>query len=374
MFDYIKYYLSPLIQAAACLGLYLGGHYVWIGIASFPILAVFDSLLPPDLATRKMKSRAWAYVPVWISTLLGPVMYVILAWSVFNNHLTSLQMLGAVLSCAWLSVVPVVPAAHELYHARGAIGRTVGRYAQMCFLDSTRMEAHVVGHHIDVATVDDTDTAARGETLYSFAPAAVVRSTIQAQMFDCAALEKRGFGRWSIRHKLWRAILAQIIFQSLLFWLGGWMAVALALTAMVIARFWVETFNYFQHYGQVRVIGSPIEKRHVWNHFGYLSRLVAFEITNHADHHLNSYQSYHELVPHRESIRMPSVFVCFLAALIPPVWFRWIIKPALKQWDNEYASAQERVLAAHQNRSAHWEDWFDPNLRSKRSTAGVTTA
>ena len=109
---------------------------------------------------------------------------------------------------------------------------------------------------------------------------------------------------------------------------------------------------------QVRVVGSPIEKRHVWNHFGTLSRLLGFEITNHADHHLNSYQAYYQLVPHRESIRMPSVFVCFFAALFPPIWFRWIIKPALKRWDLEFANADERQLAAEQNRRAGWEDWL----------------
>lgn len=371
MSDYAKYYLPPLIQVLACLGLYLGGDYVWIGIASFPALALLDSLLPPDLRTRKMKSKAWAYVPVWISTLLGPIMYVVLAWSLAHHDLTALQMLGAVLGCAWLSVVPIVPSAHELYHARGAIGRTVGRYAQICYLDATRMEAHVVGHHIDVGTIEDTDTAARGMTLYNFAPYAVVRSTIQAQMIECDSLEKRGFSRWSIRHKLWRAILAQILFQVLMYQIGGWKAVALALSAMVIARFWIETFNYFQHYGQVRVVGSPIEKRHVWNHFGYLSRIMGFEITNHADHHLNSYQAYYALVPHRDSVRMPSVFVCFLAALIPPIWFRWIIKPALKQWDLEYASSEERALAAKQNRDARWENWFEEDAGSNRASASV---
>jgi len=63
------------------------------------------------------------------------------------------------------------------------------------------------------------------------------------------------------------------------------------------------------------------------------------------------------LVPHKESIRMPSVFVCFFAALVPPVWFRMIIKPALKQWDLEYATAEERAIAAEQNQRAGWEDW-----------------
>jgi len=272
--------------------------------------------------------------------------------------LSTVQMVGAVLSTAWLSVLPLIPASHELYHARGRIGKFVGRYVQVCFLDPTRMEAHVVGHHIEVGTAHDSDTAARGETLYSFSPKAVVKTTIKAQMIMSEALERKGYGRWSIRHPLWRAILSQVIFQSLLWWIGGWDAVAAALAAMLVARLWVESFNYFQHYGQVRVVGAPIEKRHVWNHLKPMSRLAAFEITNHADHHLNSYQAYYQLTPHRESIRMPSVFVCFFAALIPPIWFHWIIKPALKRWDLEFANADERKLAAEQNRRAGWEDWL----------------
>lgn len=357
MSEYLKYYLSPLTQALAIWGLVAGGDYVWIGVAWLPVLALIDSVLPADLQARKMRSKGWAYLPVWLSALLGPAIYVALAWSLARNDLSNAQMVGAVLSAAWLSVLPLVPASHELYHARGRIGKFVGRYVQVCFLDSTRMEGHVVGHHIDVGTSEDSDTAARGQTLYGFTPRAVVASTIMSQRIISDALEKKGLGRWSIRHALWRAILAQVIFQSALYWIGGWQAVTAALAAMCLARMWVESFNYFQHYGQVRVVGAPIEKRHVWNHFKPLTRLSAFEITNHADHHLNSYQAYYQLVPHKESIRMPSVFVCFFAALLPPVWFHWIIKPALKRWDLEYANAEERKLAAEQNRQAGWEDW-----------------
>jgi p-cymene methyl-monooxygenase len=366
MLDHLKYYLSPLTQMFALWGFYLGGDWVWIGIAWFPLLALVDSLLPIDLGPRKMSNRALAYVPVWLATLLGPTMYIGLAWTLAHHELSDWQTFGAVMGTAWLSVLPLVPAAHELYHARGGFGKFVARYAQVCFLDPTRMEAHVVGHHIDVGTEVDSDTAARGETLYSFAPRAVLKSTVQAQKFLSDALEKKGYGRWSIRHGLWSAILAQVLFQTLLYVVGGWKAVALALAAMVIARFWVETFNYFQHYGQVRVVGSLIEKRHVWNHFGALSRLLGFEITNHADHHLNSYQPYYALVPHKESIRMPNVFACFLVALIPPLWFRWVIKPALKDWDLHYANAAERQLAAAQNRRAGWEDWFSDKAETNR--------
>src|SRR3546814_21007572 len=74
-------------------------------------------------------------------------------------------------------------------------------------------------------------------------------------------------------------------------------------------RFWVESFNYFQHYGLVRVEGGAIARRHVWNHLKPLSRVMGFEITNHADHHTDSFAAFHELRPDRQWIPMPSVFV-----------------------------------------------------------------
>lgn len=356
--DYLKYYLPVLMQLATLAGLLAGGHWVWAGIVTFPLLALVDSLLPADFAPRRMPSRALALVPVWICTLLGPTLYLALAWVVATGGLDGWQMVGALLSVAWLSVLPLVPSSHELYHQRGAISRFVGRYAQVCYLDCTRDIGHVVTHHIHVATERDSDTAPRGMTLYGFAPRAVIDTTLDCQRTESAALEKRGFGRWSIRHRLWKAILAQLIFQALIYRIGGWEANLVALGAMTVARFWIETFNYFQHYGQVRVVGSPIERRHVWNHLKPLSRIMTFEITNHADHHLNSFAPYQALVPDRNAIPMPSVFVCFLAALIPPLWFNAIVKPALRSWDRELASPEERRLAMAQNERAGWPNWL----------------
>ncbi|MGE3775146.1 MAG: alkane 1-monooxygenase, partial [Gammaproteobacteria bacterium] len=80
--------------------------------------------------------------------------------------------------------------------------------------------------------------------------------------------------------------------------------------------------------------------------------------TNHADHHLDSYIPYYKLKPDTTAIRMPNVFLCFLTALVPPLWHT-IIMPALREWDLKFASAEERELARAQNLAAGWPDWFD---------------
>jgi p-cymene methyl-monooxygenase len=357
--DYLRYYIAVLLPIIVAISFWVGGNAVWIGIASLPIMGLIDEMLPNDMAPRKISNKALAEIPVWVCALGTPALYLIAAWWVATaTDITVLQYIGAILSLSWLSVVPLVPATHELYHQRSAFKRFVGRYAQVCYLDASREIAHVVGHHINVASALDGDTAKRGTTLYAFTAKAIVESTRDALTTESDSLEKQGFGRWGIRHRIWKAILAQVVIQSIIYAIGGLTANAVALAAMVGARFWIESFNYFQHYGLVRIQGGVIARRHVWNHLKPLSRILGFEITNHADHHTNTFAAFHELVPDRQWIPMPSVFMCFFAALIPPLWHNMIIKPALKRWDNEMATPEERELARIQNREAGWPDWF----------------
>jgi p-cymene methyl-monooxygenase len=373
MSDYLKYWVPVLVLAVSFAGFFIGGNWVWLGIASFPVLAVLDTMAGRDYSTRRITNAALANIPIWLCSV-GPVaLYVAFAWRLSVEDLTGWQLVGGVMSVAWMSVIPLVPAAHELYHMRGTLARVVGRYSHLCILDCTRDIAHVVGHHIDVATTEDGDTAARGVSLYKFTGRAVFVSTKQSLRMETTALKKKGLSPWHWRNRFYRAILAQTAFQVLLFAIAGWKGPVFCLAGMTIARFWVESFNYFQHYGVVRVIGAPIGRRHLWNHLNWFSRTMGFEITNHADHHLNSYQPYFKLVPHREAIPMPSVFVCFLAALIPPLWHNMIIKPALRRWDLEFATPEERVIAAKQNAAAGWPDWLhEPGIDvGKAATVGA---
>jgi hypothetical protein len=92
-------------------------------------------------------------------------------------------------------------------------------------------------------------------------------------------------------------------------------------------------------------------------------RAAAFEITNHAHHHMDPNVRFHALVPDAEAPRMPSALVCLLAALIPPVWERWIAMPRLRHWDEHFATPEELVLAAEANRAARWPVWQQPALQ-----------
>ena len=280
--DYLKYWTPVLVLALAGAGLIAGGDWVWVGIISFPVLAILDSVLPRDYSMRKMNNATLANIPIWICAIVPPLLYIPLALQAGSGELTGWQMLGAVMSVAWMGVIPLVPASHELYHMRSPFARFVGHYVQLCYLDCTRDIGHVINHHIDVATTEDGDTAPRGTNLYAFTGKALIESTVFAQKMEGQALKKKGLSPWNIRHRGYRALLALAVFHAIIFLLGGWIANALALWAQVTARAWVESFNYFQHYGLIRVEGAKIGNRHVWNHMSELSRIVSFGITAYA--------------------------------------------------------------------------------------------
>lgn len=358
MKDYLKYYAAVVLFAISLTGYALGGDWVWLGFSTFFVVTFLDFLLPRDFSLRKMEPGFWANVPVWIGGLTPIAIFLAFAWRMHVEPLTGWQLTGGTLSAAWYALMPGIAAQHEMFHARTQITRTVGRYAQFTLLDGMRDIEHVVYHHIDVSTPNDLSTAPRGMTIYAYTPKAVWGTIWYALRAEGEALHRRGLSRFNWQHRAWKILAIQVVFQSLVYALAGGTGVLCILAAMLIAKSWTESFSYFQHYGQVRVPGTPIGRRHVWNHLGAVTRLLGFELTNHADHHLNSYQPYYKLVPHKEGIELPSVFVCFLAALIPPLWEKTIIKPALKRWDMEYATADERQLARAQNLKAGWEDWF----------------
>lgn len=369
MFEILLYLIPTALQVMAAWGFYVGGHWVYLAIASFPVLMLIDSVLPRDMSKRKMRNGFLATVPLYLNLICGFGLIFVLAWRIGQDTMTFWETFGAVAGLTWMSVVPMVPASHELYHRRNPISRFLGVVGQIAYFDISRDISHIVGHHVDVATPADSDTAVRGENLYSFTVGALARSTMTSIRVECEALERKGKGRWSLGHRFYKAIAMLVLIQIPVFLLGGWPAVGLIVLSMFIARCWIESFNYFQHYGLVRVPGAPISNRHSWSHLHPISRILNWEITNHVDHHLDPYKPYYELVPDMKCVRLPSIFVCFVSALVPPVWHRLVIMPALKDWDLNLATPEEQKLAREANRRAGWPNWLDESPAVRTAAA-----
>lgn len=360
---YLRYYLGNVFVLLGVVGLALGGSWVWLGAATFPLLIVLD--LPfqrADFSVRPLRHARLADVPLYLH---GVLLFALLGLAARRIGLLlaapspSLgQLAGCVLTVTWLGVLPNIPVAHELVHRHGWLPRLWAHLMAAAVADPIRRLAHLRGHHVHLALTEDSDTARRGENIYAFMVRAAVESSAGAIRDERQRLQRLGRSPASLRGDLARSLALQVAVLAAFVALGGWGAAGLLFLAFLLSKLLLEGFNYFQHYGLVRVPGSRFSTRHTWSHLTPVVRAVAFEITNHAHHHMDQQVPFHRLQPDRDAPQMPSVVLCFLAALVPPLWTRLIAQPRLRHWDLHFATPEERALAALANAAAGWPDWL----------------
>lgn len=359
--DSLRYFVVPLTTATGIVGFLLGGQYVWLGVATFPLFLILDIVLPSDLRPRRGNMGRLADIPLHLQLPLMIGLYAAFAWSVraginpvVGEAGAGWQLAGSIATLAWLSAVPTLPVAHEFMHRRHWFPRAVAKCLSAFYGDPNRDVAHVVTHHVHLNTPKDSDTPRRGQTIYSFvfqATWGAYKDTFEKQR---DILVRQGYSPWSWRNAMWLLLVLVGTIPLFTGLYAGWAAALTALAAVFIAKLALEGFNYFQHYGLVRVEGTAIELHHAWNHLGMVARPLGCEITNHINHHLDGHIPFYELKPEPQAPQMPSLFLCFVCGLVPPVWHRLIARPRLKDWDMRFASSEERKIADAENVRAGW--------------------
>ncbi|MGK2882684.1 MAG: alkane 1-monooxygenase [Mycobacterium sp.] len=359
----LRYYITTATVLAAVAGLAFGGWWVWLGLGTFPVLMALDVLLPDDHKPRRVTAPVLAEIPLYLHL---PLMVAL--WAVFiarlgewsggaTDAVNGWQVLGMVLSVGWVGAVPNLPIAHELMHRRHWFPVAVSKVYGTVYLDPNRDIGHRLTHHLDLCTAADSDTPRRGQSIYPFLWQASYGAWRDGVVTTATALRKRDMSVFHPRNAVYveLGLLSALCTTVVVF--AGWVGLVVAVAAMVFSKLLAEGFNFLQHYGMVRVPGTPVRLHHAWNHLGAVIRPLGVEITNHIDHHFDSKHRFYELAPRTDGAQMPSAFVCFVCALVPPVWFAAIAKPRLRHWDQNFASPAERELAMAANRQAGWPEW-----------------
>ncbi len=364
MMDYLRYYLCSLMVLVGIAGFVAGGWWMLAGLGTFFVLAAVAQVSPRDHRPRRFRYPLLADVPLYLHGALMVALYGAFAWrmhagiGVEGLAAQAVVLLGAVGSLVWLNAVPNVPIAHELMHRKDWFSRGLAKVMCAFFADAHRDIPHLYTHHIHFDTDADADYAPRGTTVYRFMWRCTRRNVDEL----LAAARKRrdvtGAGLWSPRNFLFWEVALLVAIPLAVGLYGGLLAGLLTLGAQVIAKFFLEALNYLQHYGLVRVPGSATRLHHTWNHLGWLDRTIGYEITTHVDHHIDPDLRFDQLVPHPDAPQMPNLFVCAVSAFIPPLWFKYVAMPRLKDWDLRFADAAEREIAREANRKAGWPDWL----------------
>ncbi len=370
--DALRYYLGTLVVGVTAAGLWLGGGWVWVGIATFPILMFFDIVLPPDHRIRNIRVAWLADVPLYLHLplLVGLWTLFALRLGAWTGHtavalpggtVSAAGVVGMVLSVGWVGAVPNLPIAHEVLHRRAWFPRAVSKVYGTVYLDPNRDVGHKLTHHLDLCTEADSDTPRRGQSIYAFMWQASYGAWKDGVVTSVNCLRKRDMSVFHPKNAAYVEIGLLALLFAAMYAAAGLIGMAVATAAMVFSKLLVEGFNYLQHYGLVRVSGSPIKLHHAWNHLGTIIRPLGVEITNHIEHHFDSRHKFHELKPRTDAPQMPSAFLCFVCALVPPVWERLIAQPRLRQWDEQFASPAEKELAMEANRKAGWTQRHVPS-------------
>ena len=137
------------------------------------------------------------------------------------------------------------------------------------------------------------------------------------------------------------------------FFIGGLKGMLIFVLIAFIAKALLQVINYSEHYGLVRVEGEPVLPHHSWNSNSIISSIYLYNVTRHSSHHEKANLKYWELKSYKNAPMMPQGYLTMLyMALFLPFFFHKMMAKKLLEWDENFASDKERILADRQNQNS----------------------
>ena len=246
--------------------------------------------------------------------------------------LGAIGMLGWTLSTGVLGGVLAINPAHELVHKSSAFERAAGGILLSSVGYHGFKIEHVRGHHVHVATPQDSSSARLGESVYAFVPRALLHNVRNAWRLEAQRLRQIGKSSWSLRNEmlLW-TMLWLVLLGIFSLWLGL-LGAGFFIVQGLLAATSLEIINYIEHYGLLRAQIAPdryerVTHLHSWNSSQRLSNWLLFNLQRHSDHHAVARRRFQVLVHHDDSPQLPAGYsTMFVLALLTPLW-RYVMDP-----------------------------------------------
>ncbi len=244
-----------------------------------------------------------------------------------------------------------VAIAHNLIHRTYDLKSVwVGRAGEAFGLFTYFSIRHPYGHHNLVGTREDPAWARRGENFYHFVVRSIVGQYKMTWDLEAERLRKIGKPVWSWHNAALQGWALEVLVVALFVWVAGWVGLLNILGIGLVTHVMLEFANYMEHYGLVRVPSEPFQIRHAWNDNHRMSLWVVAGVPRHAHHHADAQVEHYELKPDPEAPRTIAGYVgTALISLVPPLWHK-LMTPRLLEWDEKYATPEERLIAAEENR------------------------
>ncbi|MGB5646357.1 MAG: alkane 1-monooxygenase, partial [Muriicola sp.] len=282
----LKYLAALSIPVSAVLSIYYGGIWSYLTpVYAFVIIPVLEIILPLDAenydaATRE--NRKVNKVFDWMLYANLPIVYGLLFyyfWSFSQNAYASYEIIGFILSLGIVLGTNGINVGHELGHRQQSKERFLGKLLLLPSLYMHFYIEHNFGHHVHAATKEDPATARYNQSVYSFWITSVSRQIAKAWKIQLKllALEKRSF--FSFKNDMFWYLVLQFGYLMLILFLFNIPTLLFALGSAVVGFLLLETVNYIEHYGLLRLKlpsgrYERVKEIHSWNSNHILGRII----------------------------------------------------------------------------------------------------
>jgi len=330
----LKYLSALTVPLSVIIGLYFKGYWLFFTpIYIFVFIPLLELLLSEDVSNyseEDVSSRTVNSVFDWLLYLNLPVVYALLIWSlleVSSGILETHEFIGLVMSVGIVLGGNGINVAHELGHRQASKERFIGKALLLPSLYMHFYIEHNFGHHLHAATKEDPATARFKQTLYSFWVTSTIRQYISAWKIQKRLLKNYNLSLFSFKNDMFWFLVLQGLYLITVFLVLGKLALLFAVLAAITGFLLLETVNYIEHYGLLRMKKESgryerVKEIHSWNSNHIIGRILLYELTRHSDHHYKSSKKYQVLECHETSPQLPFGYpTSMVLALFPPLWF-----------------------------------------------------
>jgi hypothetical protein len=371
---YLRFYSASAFLLIMIAGIAAGGHWMWSTLLLITVAAhALERALGEDLSEPQYRYPLLLDAALYITFPLLLALLCLFGWmlqtegdwlglgaavaNVTGHDLFAARantatgdLIGAGIAIGYAIGLIATNIGHELTHCVQSLPAMItGRWLLAMSCHASFSIEHVHGHHKNVATRDDPATARRGESIYAFIGRSIVTQSVSAWRIEKNRLIKRGYSPWSWRNRMPRGIAMSVCYFVLFYWIAGWRGVEFFALASLVGRIVLEFSNYQQHYGLVRVPGTPVRAHHTWNSTTRSNSAFLFNLTRHTSHHQVLNLRYWECKPQPDAWMLPFGYLAGgVLMMFPSLWHK-AMAPRLREWEERHATPNERQLAAEAN-------------------------
>ena len=310
----LKYVAALTIPLSAVVSISLSGYWSYFTVVyAFIIIPLLELILPLDATnfdTKAKEKKSTSILFDWMLYANIPIVFGLLGyflWTVTSQQYATYEQIGLMLSTGIVLGTNGINVAHELGHRLKSKERFLGKLLLLPSLYMHFYIEHNFGHHVNAATKEDPATALYNQPVYSFWITSVSRQFIKAWKIQRALLKSGCNGIFSVKNDMLWYMVFEVLYLATVFALLGLEGLLFATGAGVIGFLLLETVNYIEHYGLIRLKlpsgrYERVQEIHSWNSNHVLGRIVLYELTRHSDHHYFSSKKYQLLDNHTKCL------------------------------------------------------------------------